>query len=139
MELWNSLRKLYPFRVLRSGRNESLSIILLQPGPRLLTIGQLQAAAERAWGVSFAFEEEKQTNFVVQVGEVVLMKAGPHILNFLHCPKPYFDNPRTDTQWLTEEYQRQAWTEHEAWTAVDYMNKTNEYDLAYGVLAKLAA
>jgi hypothetical protein len=70
---------------------------------------------------------------------VTLMKAGPHLLNFLSTPRPYVVHAGENVEWLPQLSQRQAWVEHSAWCAVDYMNDNADLELAYCVLAKLVA
>ena len=76
---------------------------------------------------------------VVQSGGVTLLKAGPYLLNFYQSQQPYLDNPKQTIDWLPQVSQRQAWSEHLAFVAVDYMNYDSDVDLGYCVLAKLVA
>jgi hypothetical protein len=76
---------------------------------------------------------------VAQSGEVTLMKAGPHLLNFFNYPKPYIDNPSENIDWLHKMSQRRAWTEHSACFGIIYTNQEADVELGYCVLSKLVA
>ena len=75
-------RKLIPMRWQRTSKNEPLSIVLLLRKPHLFNAQELRLAAQRAWLTSFAGGEGSM-HCVAQSGEVTLLKAGPHVLNFL--------------------------------------------------------
>ncbi len=65
------------------------------------------------------------------------MKAGPHTLSFMNYAKPYGDDSPNFGRSLPKASQRQAWAEHTAWTAVDYVKGNADLELEYAVLAKL--
>jgi hypothetical protein len=68
------------------------------------------------------------------------MKAGPHALSVFHNSKPYFDDdPKENVNWLPHLSQRQAWINHSAWVAVDYLNDGVRVELGYAVLSNLVA
>jgi len=76
---------------------------------------------------------------VVQTGNTVLLKAGPHLLNFFYYPAPYIENPEKNFDWLPHQSQRQAWINHSACVGVDYLDDDVSVELGYCVLAKLVA
>jgi hypothetical protein len=138
MNLKNILRKLVPMRWQRPGKDDPIAMVLLLQMPHFFRAEELQHAAEKAWGTSFA-GGKGSTHFVVQSGEVTFMKAGPHLLTFFTYPQPYIENPKENIEWLRQASQRQAWVEHAACVGVDYMNKDVDVELAYCVLSKLVA
>jgi hypothetical protein len=97
-----------------------VSMVLLLREPRFLTLDQLRSAAERAFGTSFA-EAKQSRHFVVQAAFLTIIKAGPHSLSFLNYTKPYGDDSPEFWKAMPTASQRQAWAEHSAWTAVDYV------------------
>jgi hypothetical protein len=115
-------------------------MVLLLRESRFPTLDQLRSAGERAFGTSFTGDKESQ-HYVVQVVLFTIMKAGPHTLSFLNYTKPYGegDFPQEFGRLLPKASQRQAWAEHTAWTAVDYVKGGADPELEYGVLAKLCA
>jgi hypothetical protein len=138
MNFTTIFRRLVPLRWQRTTKGEPLSIVLLLRKPHYFEAEELRLAAERAWRTSFAGNEGSM-HCVAQSGKATLLKAGPHLLSFLHSRKPYFDNPKENIDWLPQLSQRQAWTEHSAWVAVDYLNRDVDVELGYCVLSKLAA
>src|SRR5580700_2576803 len=115
-----------------------VSMVLLLREPRFLTLDQLRSAAERAFGTSFA-EAKQSRHFVVQAAFLTIIKAGPHSLSFLNYTKPYGDDSPEFWKAMPTASQRQAWAEHSAWTAVDYVKGGVDLELEYAVLAKLCA
>jgi hypothetical protein len=115
-----------------------VSMVLLLREPRFLTLDQLRSAAERAFGTSFAGGKESQ-HCVIQAVLFTLMKAGPHTLSFLNYTKPYGDDSPQFGKAMPNANQQQAWAEHAAWTAVDYVKGGVDLELEYAVLAKLCA
>lgn len=115
-----------------------VSMVLLLREPRFITPDQLRLAAERAFGVSFAGGKESE-HFVLQEALFTLMKAGPHMLSFLNYTKPYDVGSQKFARSMPKASQRQAWAEHTAWTAVDYVSGGVDPELEYGVLARLCA
>jgi hypothetical protein len=122
----------------RLSKNESLTILLLLRKPHFFHAEELRLAAQRAWG-SFFEGGDHSMQFVEQKGQVTLLKAGPRLLNFFHCPKPYIDNPAENVDWLRHVSQRQAWIEPTACVGVDDMNYDTDVELGYRVIAKLVA
>jgi len=120
--------------------NDPVSMVLLLREPEFPTLDQLRSAAERAYGKSFAGGKES-TYCVVQAVLFALMKVGPHMLSFLNYRKPYGEGefPQDFATALPKASQRQAWTGHKAWTAVDYVKGGVDLELEYAVLAKLCA
>jgi hypothetical protein len=131
-------RKLIPMRWQRTSKDAPLSIVLLLRKPHLFSAEELRLAAQRAWHISFAGGEGSM-HCVAQSGEVILLKAGPHVLNCFYYPKPYIDNPKEQIDWLPQVSQQRAWVEHSACVAVDYLNHDMDVQLGYCVLSKLVA
>jgi hypothetical protein len=75
----------------------------------------------------------------MQTKLIALMKAGQHTLSFLNHTKPCGaeDFPSNFGASFLNASQRQAWSEHTAWTAVDYVKSGVDVALEYSVLAKL--
>jgi hypothetical protein len=113
-------------------------MIMLLREPHLFTKEELRLAAERAWHISFDGGSESM-HCVAQSGEVTLLKAGTHLLNFFYYPKPYVDKPGENIDWLPHVSQQHAWAQHLACYSVDYMNSETDLELGYCVLAKLVA
>jgi hypothetical protein len=111
---------------------------LLLREPHLFSAEELRLAAERAWHLSFDGEKESK-HFVIQKGTVTFMKAGPHVLNFFHYPKPYIENHKENIDWLPQPRQREAWIKHSACLGVDYLNHGVSVQLGYCVLAQLVS
>jgi hypothetical protein len=116
--------------------NDHVSMVLLLPEPTFSTLDQLRSAAERAFGTSFTGDKESR-HYVIQVVLFTVMKAGPHSLSFMNYAKPYGDDSPNFGRSLPKASQRQAWVEHTAWTAVDYVKGSVDLELEYAVLAKL--
>ncbi len=78
---------------------------------------------------------------VVQVVLCTILNAGPHTLSFLNHTKPYGerDFPQEFGRLLPKASQRQAWAEHTAWTAIDYVKGDVDLELEYAVLATLCS
>ncbi len=131
-------RKLIPMRWQRTSKGEPLSMVLLLRKPHLFSAEELRLAAKRAWRISFT-GGEGSIHCVEQVGEVTLLKAGPHVLNFFYYPEPYFENTKENIEWLPQVSQRQAWMQHSACIGVDYLNSDVDVELAYCIISKLVA
>jgi hypothetical protein len=115
-----------------------VSIVLLLRKAHYFHAEELRIAAERAWGTSFVGGPDSR-HFVMQSGHVTLMKAGPHLLSFLNVSKSYLDDPAEDSKQLSDLSAQNAWAEHRAWTAVDYVKGGKDPELEYSVLAKVVA
>ena len=115
-----------------------VSMVLLLREPKFLTLDQLRLAAEKAFGTSFTGEKESR-HYVIQVVLFTIMKAGPHSLSFLNYRKPYGDDSYDIGRSWRKPSQRQAWADHTAWTAVDYVKGGADLELEYAALAKLCA
>jgi hypothetical protein len=113
-----------------------VSMVLLLREPRFSTLDQLRSAGERAFGTPFSDEKESR-HFVVQVVLFTIMKAGRHSLSFMNQKRPYGDDSSNIRKSWPKASQRQAWAEHTAWTAVDYVKGGADLELEYAVLAKL--
>jgi hypothetical protein len=139
MILKQFLKRYVPLRWQRLSKDEEpLSIVLLLREPHFFRADELRLAAEKAWGISFAGGAESM-HCVAQSGTATLMKAGPYLLSFFYYPKPYIDNPKDKIDWLPQASQQQAWAEHSACVAVDYMNRDTDVELGYCILSKLVA
>jgi hypothetical protein len=115
-----------------------ISIVLLLRKAHYFNKEELCAAAERAWGMSFE-DSPRSRHFVLPMGHVILMKAGPHVLTFFTAPKSYFEDPERDSKRFPGIRQQRAWAEHRAWAAVDYLKGGIDLELEYSVLAKIVA
>jgi hypothetical protein len=98
----------------RTGKGEPLSMVLLLRKPHPFTAEELRLAAQRAWHKSFTCSEGNSKHCVVQSGSVTLMKAGPHLINFFHSPRPYVESHKENIGWLVQPSQREAWIQHSA-------------------------
>jgi hypothetical protein len=117
----------------------AISMVLLLRRPHRFTEAELRAAAEKAWGISFGNESD-QAYFVSTAGDRGLIYAGSHLLTILSSDKPYFQiSPTERAKTLPHQGQRKAWSEHHAWTSVDYSKSRGEIDKEYGIVAKLTA
>jgi hypothetical protein len=115
-------------------------MVLLLRQPHFFTAAELRVAAEKAWNRSFAGDSPNSMHCVVQAKAVTMLKAGPHALAFFHHAEPYFGWEEVQiVDWLSSDAQLAAWKQHNAWVAVDYMNKKVSLELAYCVLAQLVA
>jgi|SRR5580658_1573686 hypothetical protein len=115
-----------------------VSMVLLLREPKFSTLDQLRLTAEKAFGASFTGEKESR-HYVIQVVLFTIVKAGPHSLSFLNYRKPYGDDSYDIGRSWRKPSQRQAWADHTAWTAVDYVKGGADLELEYAVLAKLCA
>ena len=114
-----------------------VSMVLLLRESRFLTLEQLRSAGERAFGAPFS-GDRSSSHCVFQKVLFTLMKTGPHTLSFLNYTKPYGDHPEKFAKAMSMASQRKAWSEHTAWTAVDYVkDDTNRDRVEYAVLARL--
>jgi len=122
------------------GESESeslpVSMVLLLRESRFLSLEQLRSAGERAFGVPFS-GDMSAPHCVFQKVLFTLMKAGPHTLSFLNYTKPYGDHEFGRAMPMAS--QRQAWSVHRAWTAIDYAIGGIDLELEYAVLAGLCA
>jgi hypothetical protein len=139
MSLKTIVQSLVPMRWQRIRKGDPLSIVLLLRKPHLFTAAEIQLAAERAWHRSFDGDEKESTHCVKQLGTAMLMKAGPHLINFFYFPRPYVENPKENIEWLSHPSQRQAWIQHSGCLGVDYMNDGVSVELGYCVLSQLIA
>jgi hypothetical protein len=137
MPFW--LRSLIPLRWQRTDKSEPISMVMLLREAHFFHANELRSAAERAWHTSFSHEDKESKHCVVQKGSVTLVKAGPHLLNFFYCAAPYSDDPKSNTGWLPQASQREAWAQHAAYCSVDFMNDGVSVQLGYCVLAQLVS
>jgi hypothetical protein len=117
-----------------------VSMVLLLREPRFPTLDRLRSAGEKAFGTTFTDDKESR-HFVVEVVLFTIMKAGPHTLSFLNYTQPYGQGefPQEFGRLLPNASQRQAWAEHTAWIAVDYVKGGRDLELEYAVLATICA
>ena len=117
-----------------------VSMVLLLREPRFPTLDQLRSAGERAFGTRFSDDKESR-HFVAEVVLFTIMKAGDHALSFLNYTKPYGGDqfPPQFARLLPKPSQQQAWVEHTAWIAVDYVKSGRDLELEYAVLAAVCA
>jgi hypothetical protein len=141
MDLLVNYRHLIPRRWRKPYKNDPTSVVMLLRIHHFFPKEELQAAAERAWKVSFREGGPNSKHFVAQRGFVTFLKAGPHVMNILHQPRAYGgdDGPPRNADWLPLPSQKQAWMEHRAWASVDYMKRDVDLELAYCVSTKLVA
>lgn len=123
----------------RTTGDEPLSMVLLLRKPYSFSAEELRLAAERAWRTSFAGKEESSKHFVGHRGFITFVKAGPHALTLFHRNKPYFGEAKPNVDWLLHPDQQEAWSNHSAWVAVNYLNSNVKVELGYAVLSKLVA
>jgi hypothetical protein len=119
----------------------STSMVLLLREYHFFTKGEFESAAEKAWGRSFTDRGEKSRHFVTQSGFVTMIKVGPHVLNILHVNCPYMEemDEAALQEFLPEKERQEAWRQHRAWVAVDYLNEETDEETKYCVLANLVA
>jgi hypothetical protein len=117
-------------------RDGPVSMVLLLREPKFSTLDQLRLAAEKAFGTTFTGDKESR-HYVIQVVLFTIVKAGPHFLSFLNYTKPYGDDSYDLGKSWPMPSQRQAWADHTAWTAVDYVKGGADLELEYAALAKL--
>jgi len=119
----------------------SKSMVLLLRQPSFLTLERLREAGSQVFGAPFS-DDQRDTHCVVQRAMITSMVAEPHKISFLHYSRPYGDSPEHSREFgraMATESQRQAWAEHNAWTAVVYVAGIVEFDLAHALLARLCA
>ena len=131
-------RRLFPMRRLRVRKNKPVLLVVLLRKPHLLSEEELRAAAEKAWGLSFA-ESDGSTRYVVTSGDARVLNAGQHLLSFHSSNEPYVAVPKDDLSWLPKASQQRAWAEHSACLYVYYLTPGTDFELAHCILAKVLA
>lgn len=141
MDLISAYKRLIPKRWRRLSKKDPTSVVMLLRTPHFVDKEELMAAAERAWHTKFDTGDPDSKNLIAQKGFVTLIKAGPHLLNVLHQNRSYGGDggPPQNADWLPRPEQKQAWLQHAAWSAIDYMGRDADLELAYCVLFKLVA
>jgi hypothetical protein len=114
--------------------DEPVSLVMLLRESRVFGLDRLRRAGESAFGVPFSDDSESKY-FVIQKVLFTIMKVGPHALSFLHYTKPYSTQEFGAS--MPMESQRQAWAQHTAWEAIDYVKSGKNLDLEYAILARL--
>jgi hypothetical protein len=121
---------------------DPVSMVLLLKESHFPKLAQLREAAGRAFGASFSGDRSSRHS-VYQRGVIfTLANVGPHTLSFLYQTMPYADNSERAREFektLLRVDQRQAWAEHSAYMAIDYVQGDVDIDSKYVVLARLCA
>lgn len=116
---------------------DPLSVVMLLSGSKVSTLDRLRNAGEQAFGVPFSDDKASQY-FVVQSALFTIIKIGVHTLSFMHFAKPYFeDQSMKFGAQMPKESQRQAWSRHCAWEAIDYVKSGAQPDVEYAVIARI--
>ena len=130
----NALSRRAGSRSQRETGDEPVSLVMLLRESRVFGLDRLRSAGETAFGVLF-LDDGKSKYFVIQKVLFTIMKVGPHTLSFLHYTKPYSTQEFGAS--MPMESQRQAWAQHTAWEAIDYVKSGKNLDLEYAILARL--
>src|ERR1051326_2784139 len=103
-----------------------VSIVLLLTKPETFLEWELEAAAERAWGVPFPSER----HFATTHGPIAFVPIGLHTLMITSVARPYFDDK-------SARKIQPALPEHQAFVTVDSMDPKGDQAPRYAVIAKL--
>ena len=113
-----------------------VSIVMLLRKSEVTSLQDMRKAGEQAFGVPFSDDKNSQY-FVVQSGLFTLIKAGIHALSWMHFSKPYFEDQSAEFGARMPKFsQREAWSQHVAWEAIDYVKSGSDPDLEYAVIAR---
>jgi len=121
---------------------DPISIVLLLSESHSRSLEQLREAAGRAFGISFSGDRAARHSVYVRGIIFTLANVGPHKLSFLRMTKPYGAGSaefQAFEKALPLDSQRRAWSEHQAYMAIDYVEGNVDLDSKYVVLAKLCA
>ena len=135
MNLWNRLAKLWSSR--SDDREFPHSVVLLQRTARFFSKNEVEKAAEAGWGKRFDGQDDP-IYFVVQKGEITIIKAGIYVVHLIHANQPYLGDPQEVAKQLPREEQRIAWRQHNTWASFDLWNEGVQKAEAYAALAKFA-
>jgi hypothetical protein len=119
-----------------------ISIVLLLREPTFPTLERLQELGEKAFGRPFSGDRTARHSVYVRGVLFTLANVGEHKLSFLFMTKPYADDSESARRYgksLKRSDQRQAWSKHKAYIAIDYVQGRLDNDLKYVVLARLCA
>ena len=126
----------------RPAAEDPVSLVLLMFEPHFPTLERLRLVAGRAFGRTFSGERTSRHS-VYQRGVIfTIANVGEHTLSFLFQTRPYRDDSEDAREFeksLSRADQRKAWTEHNAFIAIDYVKGSVDVDSKYVVLAKLCA
>lgn len=117
-----------------AGRRSSLDRVAVQE-PHFPTLDKLREAAGKAFGTSFT-NDPKARHSLYQRGVILtLANVGAHRLSFLFVMKPYFsdqlDRGQAFEKSLLRDDQQQAWAQHTAYMAIDYVKRQAEIQSRY--------
>lgn len=135
--LHRTFRRVVPLRWFRVGKENVPSVVLLLTQPHIFSEEEIQTAAQRAWGVAFWSTHGSERRILV-CDEGLFLQAGRHKFSFRSLPHPYEPKPENDLDWLSNDSQRKAWSDHKACCWIYYQTPTTDLELAYCVIAKLA-
>jgi hypothetical protein len=130
-------RRVVPLRWFRAGEDKPPAMILLLRQPHTFSAEEIQAAAERAWGLAF-WSTRGSGRRILVFDEGVVLQAGPHQLSFRSWPHPYIPNPEEDVDWLVSLSQKKSWSDHKACCWIYYQTAATDLELAQCVIAKVA-
>ena len=115
------------------------SIVLLLRESRVTSLDNLRLACTRAFGVGFSSNITDRF-YVIQKVLFTIIKAGPHVMSFMHYAKPYGEDRTAEfLSSMSSPSQRRAWTDHTAWEAVNYVKSKGNLNREYAVMARLCA
>jgi hypothetical protein len=103
---------------------------------------RLRERAEKAFGRSFSGDRTARHSVYVRGLLFTLANVGEHKLSFLLMTRPYFDDSENACGFekaLKRADQREAWAQHKAYMAIDYVQGDADTDSKYVVLARLCA
>jgi hypothetical protein len=117
-------------------------MVLLLREPTFPTLERLRELAEKAFGRPFSGDPTARHSVYIRGVLFTLANVGEHKLSFLFMTKPYVDDSESARKFeksLKRADQRQAWTEHKAYMAIDYAKGDADTDSQSVVLAQLCA
>lgn len=115
-----------------------VSLVLLLRNPIFFDTERLSASIQYFDAMSSI--EGTTDNFVTSSGETAIVYLKPHMISLLNSDKPYFNvDPNEYAKLFPQASQQQGWSEHRAWTSLDYLRGGRDVEMEYRVLAQLAA
>jgi hypothetical protein len=115
-----------------------ICMVLLLRQPHTFSKEELTLAAEKAWERPFDNGDDSKF-FVTQSGPIAFMKVGKFMLHFPVQRRPYLEDPEKIAQGFAREELRNAWRQHRAWVSIDCMNRSEDVEMEYCVIAKVTA